>query len=641
MIHRERLKRPQYVYPADEWRMVETRFYPKFLAQAETFFSTANGYLGLRGNFEEGRPAYQNGTFVNGFFESWPIVYGEEAYGFATTGQTILNVTDSKVIKLYVDDEPFYLPTASLQRFERVLDMKNAFLDRDLIWETACGKQVSIKSRRMVSFPHRHLAAIVYEVTLLNAEAPVIISSQMVNEDTREAEKGDPRRPKGFRNKALIPRIHQSSGNRILLAHETRSSGMTLACGTDHVIETDCPFTTTTHCGEDDGKVVVACDAKIGVPIRLIKYMTYHTSRSAHPGELRDRAERSLDRAVRDGFDSLQTEQRAYMDDFWDRSDVRFEGDVAAQQAIRFNLFHILQASGRAEGVGVPAKGLTGQGYEGHYFWDTEIYVLPFLIYTSPRIARNLLKFRHSHLDKARERARQMDHPKGALFPWRTINGEEASAYYAAGTAQFHINADIMFAMRKYVDATGDVEFLFEAGAEMLVETARLWADLGFFSKRRRGKFCIHGVTGPDEYNTVVNNNTFTNLMARENLWYAASCVRFLQAANPERYTALADETGLEPAEVEGWRRAAEKMYVPFDKRLGIHPQDDGFLDREAWDFENTAHGKVPAAAALPPAGDLPPPGDQAGGRGPGHVPAGRRVLAGAEEAQLRLSTTR
>ena len=594
MIHRERLKRPQYVYPADPWRMVETRFYPKFLAQAETFFSTANGYLGLRGNFEEGRPAYQNGTFVDGFFESWPIVYGEEAYGFATTGQTILNVTDSKIIKLYVDDEPFFLPTASLQRFERVLDMKKGVLDRDLVWETAYGKQVSIKSRRIVSFQHRHLAAIFYEVTLLNAEAPVIISSQMVNEDTREAEKGDPRRPRGFRNKVLIPKIHQRSDLRAQQLARTPGSGMTLACGTDHAIETECPFTVPTHCDEDDGEVVVACDARPGMPIRLVKYMTYHTSRSAPPRELCDRAERSLDRAVRDGFDSLQAEQRAFMDELWERSDVEIEGDVTAQQAIRFNLFHILQAAGRAEGVGVPAKGLTGQGYEGHYFWDSEIYVLPFLTYTSPRIARNLLKFRHSHLDRARERARQMDHPKGALFPWRTINGEEASAYYAAGTAQYHINADIMFAMRKYVDATGDVEFLHQAGVEMLVGTARLWTDLGFFSRRRRGKFCIHGVTGPDEYNAVVNNNTFTNLMARENLWYAASCVRFLQAANPERYTALADETGLEPVEVEGWRRAAEKMFVPFDKKLGIHPQDDGFLDREKWDFENRPKERYP-----------------------------------------------
>jgi alpha,alpha-trehalose phosphorylase len=593
MIHGERLKRPDYIYPADEWRMVENRFYPKFLAQSETFFSTANGYLGMRGNFEEGRPVYQNGTFVNGFYEAWPIVYGEEAFGYAKTGQTILNVTDSKVIKLYVDDEPFYLPTAHLLKFERALDMKHGTLDREVVWETAPGKQVLIKSRRIVSFEYRHLATISYEITLLNADAPVVISSQMINEDTREAEEDDPRRPRGFRDRVLMPKVQHSDGRRIILGHKTLVSGMTLACGIDHVAETECDFSSETSCKEDLGKVVFSADAKAGVPVRVIKYMTYHTSRSAPTEELSDRAGRTLDRAVRDGFEKLEQSQSRYVGEFWDRSDVQFEGDPYVQQAIRFNLFHILQAAGRAEGVGIPAKGLTGQGYEGHYFWDSETYVVPFLIYTAPRIARNLLTFRHSFLDKARGRAREVNQ-KGALFPWRTINGEEASAYYAAGTAQYHINADIMFAVRKYVEATGDIEFLHGPGVEMLVETARLWADLGFYSKRRGGKFCIHGVTGPDEYNAVVDNNAYTNLMARENLCYAASTVRSLQAAKPKRYASLVHETGLEPAELDEWERAAENMYIPYDKKLGIHPQDDSFLDKQRIDLEKLPKDRFP-----------------------------------------------
>jgi alpha,alpha-trehalose phosphorylase len=238
---------------------------------------------------------------------------------------------------------------------------------------------------------------------------------------------------------------------------------------------------------------------------------------------------------------------------------------VEIQQAIRFNLFHILQASARAEDAGVPAKGLTGQAYEGHYFWDTEIYVLPFLTYTSPRIAKNLLTFRYKMLPQARARARQLGH-RGAMFPWRTISGEEASAYYAAGTAQYHINADIMYALRKYVQATGDEAFLRECGAEMLVETARLWLEHGFYSDAKDGKFCINSVTGPDEYNTVVNNNAYTNLMARENLRYAAQTVQSLRATNQAAYDALALKTALEPSEVDAWVRAAENMYVPYDE---------------------------------------------------------------------------
>jgi alpha,alpha-trehalose phosphorylase len=284
------------------------------------------------------------------------------------------------------------------------------------------------------------------------------------------------------------------------------------------------------------------------------------------------------------------------MDDFWRRSDVRVRDvrddrtkrtTVEIQQAIRFNLFHILQASARAESAGVPAKGLTGQAYEGHYFWDTEIYLLPFLTYTSPWIAKNVLAFRYKMLPQARARAKQLGH-RGAIFPWRTISGEEASAYYAAGTAQYHINADIIYALRKYVQATGDERFLWDCGAEMLVETARLWLNLGFYSDAKGGKFCINAVTGPDEYNTVVNNNAYTNLMARENLRYAAQTVEALEEKAPDAFKALANKTSLQLCELEAWRHAAEKMYVPYDDKLKIIPQDDSFLDREPWDFRNT-----------------------------------------------------
>jgi alpha,alpha-trehalose phosphorylase len=266
---------------------------------------------------------------------------------------------------------------------------------------------------------------------------------------------------------------------------------------------------------------------------------------------------------------------------------------LAIQQAVRFNLFHILQASARAESTGVAAKGLTGQSYEGHYFWDTEIYLLPFLTYTSPRIARNLLTFRYRMLEQARARAKELGH-RGAMFPWRTINGEEASAHYAAGTAQYHLNADIMYALRKYVQATGDQQFLRDYGAEMLVETARLWLDLGFYSDVKDGKFCINAVTGPDEYKTVVNNNAYTNLMARENLRYAAQTVEFLRTAEPDTYDALVQKTALEPSETVSWLRAAENMFVPYDEKLKIILQDDSFLEREPWDFRNTPPDHYP-----------------------------------------------
>ena len=387
-----------------------------------------------------------------------------------------------------------------------------------------------------------------------------------------------------------------------MLCHATENSRLTLACATESTLESPFPHGCKTVHGPDFGQVAFTIEARSGQPVCLSKYMVYHTSQTATAEELCGRAEWTLDRVTAQGFDPLLSAQARYLDDFWRRSDVRIKDvreertkrtTVEIQQAIRFNLFHILQASARAEGTGVPAKGLTGQSYEGHYFWDTEIYLLPFLTYTSPQIAKNLLTFRYNMLERARARARELGH-RGAMFPWRTINGEEASAYYAAGTAQYHINADIMYALRKYVQATGDDPFLRDCGAEMLVETARLWTDLGFFSDAKGGKFCINGVTGPDEYNAVVNNNAYTNLMARENLRYAIQVVEALRAGEPDAYNALVQKTALDPSEPEAWSRAADNMYVPYDETLKIIPQDDSFLDREPWDFRNTPPERYP-----------------------------------------------
>jgi alpha,alpha-trehalose phosphorylase len=603
MLHHERQRPPTHDYPADEWNVIEKGFHPEFLAQLETMLALGNGYLGMRGCPEEGGPNAENVTLINGFYETWPIIYGEEAYGFAKTGQTICNVTDSKIIKLFVDDEPFWLPTANLVSYDRRLNMRSGTLDREILWETPAGKQISITSRRLVSFADRHVAALSYCVKLLNADANVVISSEMATVASGDrADADDPRLARSFSARVLHPRANYGRDRRIVLCHATEKSRLTLTCAIDHALETSCSHTSKTVTGEDFGQVAFTIAARQGCAIQLTKYMVYHTSATASPQELCGRAEWTMDRVTSEGFPPLLAAQQQFMNDFWRRSDVRIKDvredrakrtTVEIQQAIRFNLFHVLQAAARAENAGVPAKGLTGQAYEGHYFWDTEIYVLPFLIYTSPRIAKNLLSFRYDMLPQARLRARQLGH-RGAMYPWRTISGEEASAYYAAGTAQYHINADIMYALRKYVQATGDAKFLQDCGAEMLVETARLWFDLGFYSSAKGGKFCINGVTGPDEYNAVVNNNAYTNVMARENLRYAAETVESLRTTQPDAYTALLDKTALEPGEVEAWLRAAEKMYVPYDEKLKIIPQDDAFLDKEPWDFLHTPSDHYP-----------------------------------------------
>ena len=600
MLKRKIVLPPEHLYPADEWRIVEARYSNEFVGLTETVFSLGNGFVGIRGSFEEGRPAAVPGTFVNGFHETWPIMHAEGAHALARTGQTIVNVPDTTILKLYVDDEPFYLPTARLESYERILDMRAGTLTRELVWATDAGKHVRVRSRRLVSLEHRHLVAMTYEVTMLDEAAPVVISSLVFNRqdaqtgDLPEHRPADPRLATVLPHPVLNLQAAELAEQRILFGYQTTSSGMTLGVGADHVIDTACPSEVAGSLDEDTAEVVIRADAVPGVPIRITKYATYQASRNIAVPELVNRCRRTLDRAVRDGFDPLAASQRENLARFWDRADVRLQtrlNPVRQQQAVRWNLYQVAQASWRAEGAGVPAKGLTGQAYEGHYFWDTEVYVLPFLSYTQPRIARNLLRFRHSMLGRARERAAEMSQ-RGALFPWRTINGEEASSNFQQGTAQYHINADIAYAVTRYAHVEGSGRMLGEIGAEILVETARLWEDLGFYGADQ--KFHIHGVTGPDEYTTVVNDNTYTNLMARLNLNSAAAAVRRLREERPKDYTALVHAVRLQPREVESWERAAAAMHVPFDDERRIHPQDETFLDREVWDLDSTPREKFP-----------------------------------------------
>jgi alpha,alpha-trehalose phosphorylase len=463
---------------------------------------------------------------------------------------------------------------------------------------------VKVSSTRMVSFTQRHLAIMTMEVTMLDAEAPVVISSQTLNRQDGRDEyhvrsaamgAGDPRKGAAFETRVLEPQSHWWQDQRIILGYRCANSKMTLAVGVDHQIYTDNDYRTFTSADEDTGKMVYRVQAKPGQPIKVTKVVSYHTSRGVPSRELVDRCRRTLDRVAEHGVEPEFAAQRQWLDDFWERSDVVVHGQPALQQAIRWNLFQVAQATARAEQSGVPAKGVTGTGYSGHYFWDTEIFVLPFLTYTSPQMARSELRFRYNMLGAARRRAEELAQD-GALFPWRTVNGEEASAYYAAGTAQYHIDADIAYALCKYVVATGDQEFMNREGVDILVETARLWADLGFWRENSSGRrsFHIHGVTGPDEYTTVVNDNLFTNVMARFNLAKAAELLRQLQRDYPRAYQRVVERLELGAEEIAEWAACAESMSIPYDEVTGINPQDAHFLDREVWDLKNTPADKRP-----------------------------------------------
>ena len=598
----------QYRFPAEPWRFVETEHSSDDLGHTETLFNVGNGYIGMRANPEEGREAHTHGTYLNGFHETWEIRHAENAFGFAKVGQTIVNVPDTKLIKLYVDDEPLLLATAELEDYERAVDFRSGLLTRQLIWRTPSGKRVSVRSTRMVSAVDRHLAVLTYEVMLLDETAPIVISSQMLNRQdgtdeyhVPDAALGegrdvhDPRQGRQFDQRVLQPTSRRVDEDRHLavLGYTCTNSRMTLAAGYLHEIESNNELRISNTIDDDQIKTVTETRAQPGVPITITKYVSYHTSTGVPCEELTDRCVRTLQRAADCGVEVLHAEHRNALDRFWAHADIEITGDPIAQQALRWNLFQLAQASLRTQEQGIAAKGVTAGGYDGHYFWDTEVYVVPFLAYTDPVAARKLLRFRWHMLGAARKRAEVMNQ-RGGLYPWRTINGEEASAYYAAGTAQYHINAAVVFALSRYLHATGDVDFLANEGAEILVDTARLWEDLGFYATNNSGSFHIHRVTGPDEYTTVVNDNCYTNVMARFNLRYAAYTVRFLAEWNPSAFGSLQRRTGLTLDELDAWDTAADAMYIPFDEERGIHPQDTNFLDLEPWDWTGTPEDKYP-----------------------------------------------
>jgi len=325
-------------------------------------------------------------------------------------------------------------------------------------------------------------------------------------------------------------------------------------------------------------------------PITFTKWNVF-TDTLRHGEQALEMAKQKAFELTEINFDEMLEQQKQYLADFWLRSDIVISNDAELQEGIRFNVFQLLQSAGRDEYSNIAAKGLSGEGYEGHYFWDTEIYMLPVFLLTQPDIAKGLLIYRHHILPFAKQRALEMGHKKGALYPWRTIAGTECSSFFPSGTAQYHISADIAYSFIQYFMATEDYAFLADYGCEVLAETARLWIEIGH---ERDGRFHIDEVTGPDEYTCCVNNNYYTNVMAKHNLAWAAKALHLLQTHNEQRYNELMKQLELTNEEIAGWTNAAQKMYLPYDEKLGINPQDDSFLNKKVWDFENTPKENYP-----------------------------------------------
>jgi alpha,alpha-trehalose phosphorylase len=572
----------------EAWSIRETRFDLDSLAQAESIFALSNGHIGLRGNLDEGEPSALPGTYLNSFYELRPLPHAEAGYGYPESGQTIVNVTNGKIIRLLVDNEPFDIRYGRLLAHERQLDLRAGVLRRRVDWQSASGTGVGVTSTRLVSFAQRSIAAIEYVVEPLDGPARVVVQSELVANEPAPPRSADPRAAAALES-PLVSQEFTDHDLRVVLVHSTRRSGLAMAAGMEHLVEGPDGTDATAESRGDIGRVTVAADLEPGQRLRIVKFVAYSwSSRRSHPA-LRDEVVAALAEARHTGWDGLGDAQRAYLDEFWERADVELDGDTELQQGVRFALFQTLQAGARAGGRAIAAKGLTGPGYDGHTFWDTERFVVPALVYTIPRAARDALLWRHATLDLARERAAQLG-LEGAVFPWRTIRGHECSGYWPAGTAAFHIGADIADAVARYQAATEDDDFEREFGLELLVETARLWRSLGHHDGA--GLFRIDGVTGPDEYSALADNNVYTNLLAQRNLRAAADAV----SRHPRHAAAL----GADLEEAASWRDAAEDIVVPWDDALGVHPQSEGYTSHERWDFGRTTSDDYPLLLHMP-----------------------------------------
>ncbi|MGH3774451.1 MAG: glycoside hydrolase family 65 protein [Pseudonocardiaceae bacterium] len=578
----------QQRFAVEPWVVRESELNLTAMGQTESIFALANGHIGLRGNLDEGDPHALPGSYLNSFYELRPLPYAEGGYGYPESGQTMINVTNGKLIRLLVDDEPLDVRYGELRSHERVLDLRAGTLTRRMEWVSPAGKAVWVRSERLVSLAQRAVVAINYEVEPVDVPVRLVLQSELFTNEQLPPTTDDPR-VAAVLSEPLVAEQHRFNDTGATLMHSTRRSGLRMAATMDHDVIG--PSRTEFHSSatEHVARTTVICRLEPGQRLRVVKYVAYGWSSQRSFPALNDQVRAAVAAARYTGWNGLVTEQRRYLDDFWASADVEVEGNPQLQQAVRFALFHVMQAGARAERRGIAAKGLTGPGYDGHTFWDTETFVLPVLSHTVPDAAADVLRWRQETLPLAIERAGQLG-LEGAAFPWRTIRGHECSGYWPAGTAAFHINADIADAAIRHVTATGDADFERDVALELLVQTARLWRSLGHHDVA--GHFRIDGVTGPDEYSAVADNNAYTNLMAQRNLRAAAAAV--------ERNLDQAATFGVDSEETASWRDAAAAMVVPYDEKLGVHPQAEGFTEHAAWDFAGTAPDQYPLLLHFP-----------------------------------------
>lgn len=565
----------------------------------ETLFCNANGYIGVRGTLEEGVPvsfSTMRGMYLGGVYETIPMKQAESLCNLIEKKQTMLNVADTQTIFLSVNGEKFDMQVTGAE-CERILNMDEGYTQRDFAWKDNSSNGYKASVKRVAHFECPNLFTIEYRVKALDAAADIEFDSRHIADVKNYSDPDDPRLADESEAYLTVEMSEMCEVASIIVG-KTKVSGISIASAVGHklfILDENGTSKEVSLSADQldlirDGEIrgVFKAHLEKGQEAVLVKYTTF--ADSIRVSDPKKKSKEILCEMMRKDLSDLYRAQKDVLTDFWQRADMEIEGDDELDLAMCFNMYQLFQSSPRQDKVSIAAKGLSGEGYEGHYFWDTEMYALPFFVLTDTELAKKILAFRYETLDKARENAKLLGHKKGALYPWRTITGEECSGYFPSGTAAYHINGAISNAVVSYYLATGDIEYILAEGEEILLEVARLWLDTGNYD--RDGKFVINEVTGPDEYTCMTDNNFYTNCCAAHGMKWAVKLYRELKA-NPKMQR-IADRLGIEEAEIEAIEEAASKMYLPYDEKYGISPQDDSFLQKPVWDLEKTPKEEFP-----------------------------------------------
>lgn len=556
----------------------ENRLKKEELLVDETLFSIANGYLGIRGTFTEGYGStYEyNQTYLNGFYDYYDYFYEENLTGFPQRGQKIVNLIDGQVMEFIVNDIPINISSCEVISLLREYDLELGMTFRKIHYKTKDNYEFIIKERKIVSSKFNNVIAIEMVFESLNYNGEVLIKSYL-QESIKKGNKGkDPRINDRDTKHLEITKVNTKESR---ISSKTINSNLLMVSSIYHNETLEYEGYINKIVGKRN------YDIKENNKISIVKYII-HTSNLYDKDYIGKHKERR-EEVIKYTFEELLEFQKEYFNDFWKKSYIKVDSNENVESILNYNLYQINSSGGESSLHNIAAKGLSGEGYEGHYFWDTEIYLVPFFSLTNPEKARKLLMYRYNTLAQARNEAFNLGYTKGAKIPWRTINGDETSPYYPAGSAQFHINSDVSYAIIKYFEVTNDLEFMVNYGFEILLETARFLVEALDY---KDGIYHLHGVTGPDEYTTLVDDNYYTNQMLK---YHFEKTVEFYH-----EYLNKLDKVNtrllVTKEEIVNLLDISKKIHLPFNKELNIYAQDTSFLSKKKLDLTSIPKDHFP-----------------------------------------------